>query len=217
MFAAVNNLHATEVEIRIPLIGIWDADVTLSDVPSGTVLTDVVLTLAGLRLVGRVYRGGAWHGSYHARIVGGKGGWMQALPPKGYRSLTSVKASLVLKDAAKVVGETIDITKDDDWGLGSHWIRTAQPAGRIFNQLGRAWYMREDGVTVVRARESGTVGAQFDAVSADPARGLYTIATEQPESFMPGKRVIGPTLPEVNVRGVVHRSSGNEVRTELWQ
>lgn len=216
MFASVNDFHATEVEIRIPQIGIWDADVKLSDVPSGTVFTDITLVLAGLVLVGRVYRGATWHGSYHARIVGGKGGWMTPLPAKGYRSLTSVKASLVLRDAAKAVNEHVEITSDDDWGLGSHWTRIAQPAGRVLNQLGRPWFMREDGVTVIRERETGTIGAQFDAISADPARGHYTIATESPEAFMPGKRVFGPTLDEMTIRAVVHRSAGSEVRTELW-
>ena len=106
-YASLAGFQALKADVVIPYTGIWSADVTLAS--AAKVPASVKLVLADLTLAGTVYRTDAFAGVQVARVVGGAGGWRKSLDAAKYVNPIGVKASMILEDAAKAVGETVKL------------------------------------------------------------------------------------------------------------
>ena len=96
-----------------------------------------------------------------------------------------IKASLVLRDAAAEVGESVNVASDSN--LGPKFDRSAGPASRVLRQVaGDAWYIDASGVTQLGTWPTRKVPSAFTVENQDGARGLFTIATEDYAAWLPG-------------------------------
>lgn len=216
MFCSINGERCTRLNLVIPSRGLWTADATLDKAIEFTA-TAVTVQLAGLSLVGAVFRRGNYSGSGFLRLVGGRGGWRNTIEQKFYRSPFGVKLTPVLSDAAAACGESVVV--DEDRTLGLFYTREAAPASRVLNQLCPSWYVQPDGTTRIGDRATPTIAGRFDVITdgTAPHLGRYTIATDFPEQWVPGARFTANTLSStVQISAVVHRLTPDRLRTEVW-
>ncbi len=217
MFCSLNGARVTDLNISIPARGLWSADCKLDNEIefSGTAAT---LVLAGLTLVGSVYRSGSYAGAASLRLVGGKGGWRKKIPKKFYKNPHGLKLTPLLVDAANAAGETVVV--DSDLTVGLFFTREEAPACRVLNQLCESWYVRPDGVTQVGERATPTISSRFDVVdqNVQPNLGRVPIATDNPEDWVPGAKFSAPTLGATTfqISDVVHILTPERLRTEVW-
>jgi hypothetical protein len=215
LFAALNGTPIKRLELTIPYFGAWVAsdlhlDRVVEETPAAT------LTLGGLTLIGTVFRSGSFVGSGAYRVSAGAG-WSKTIPAQSYYSAGGVKASLVLRDAARAAGETLSL--DADSTLGTHWIRLfPAPAVRVLDLVRPDWWVRPDGVTTTGPRPSPIVTSHFDVLPDGTALsvGRVAIATDRPEDWLPGVQFSSPTLSMRTVDSIRHVLDGNKLRTEVW-
>lgn len=213
LFASLNGTRVIGARVTLPHWGAWHADVTCDG--EIAVADSSTLVLGGWSLSCAPYRPAvAWHGRTVVRLIGGGGGWRTILAPYPYRNSTGVKLSLVLGDAAKGAGETIEVGTDRS--LGQHYERERAPAYRLLNRLvPDAWWIDPDGVTRTGTRPSSLVGSPFTVIDVNGARGSYVIATETPGDILPGRRLRGTLPAEITIRGVTHTLGETSLRTEV--
>lgn len=213
LFCGIGTNRIIEATITIPNYGIWYADVKFDqDVTMGE--TGFSLDLADLSMRASVYRRGNYQGSTRARIIGGAAGWHQKISAKFYDHVVGVKASMVLQDAAREVGESIQLA--NDFIVGPSFVRQEAHAGRVLSQLaGSLWFMRPDGVTYSGARDSSFITSRFDVIGFNTAEGRGTVATDFPADWMPGRKFSTALVPERTISAVIHTISGANFRTEI--
>lgn len=215
LFAEVNGARVVEGRIVIPAYGPAYAAVTLDKevtLPS----TGCELVLADLKIKCAPWRAASFQGRTMAKLIAGANGWRKTLPAQGYKLPGGVKLSLVLREAASRIGETVSV--GEDRVLGGHYSREVGPAVTHLNALcPRAWWIGVDGVTRTGTRAAGKVTASFSVVSFDGARGALTIATETPADIMPAKTIAAPTLGTMipTISAVTHTISKSGIRTEI--
>lgn len=212
MFATLNGSRVTRANVILPFKGAWTADVWIDEATDVT--GSVTLVIGDLTLKGTVTRGGSFTGRSAFRLIAGAGGWMKALDARYYKSPFGVKASAVLTDAGKEVGETVTVTADRT--LGQFFVREQGPAARVLAMLADQWWIREDGVTVVGVRTSATIVEPFEVISAAPEKGRVEVASDTPAVWVPGSKFNSSTLPTQTINAVVHKVSPTAVRTEVW-
>jgi hypothetical protein len=212
MFATLNGSRVTKAQVIIGFKGPWTADVWIED---ATEITGAVtLVIGDLSLKGTVTRGGNFTGQGSFRLIGGAGGWMKQLSPRYYKSPFGVKASNVLTDAGREVGETVSVTSDRT--LGQFYVREQGPAARVLALLAEQWWLREDGVTVVGPRATPTFVTPFEVIKADREKGRVLISTDNPADWIPGARFSSATIPTQTINAVVHKVSPTSLRSEVW-
>lgn len=214
MFCTVNGRRAFELNLIIPARGLWTADAKL-DTGDAFAATAITLVLAGLTMVGAVYRTGSYSGTTWVRMVGGRGGWHQTLEKNYYKNPFGLTITPILRDAAQAVGESVVVETDSI--VGKFYVRQRGPAVRVLNQLTTSWYARPDGVTYVGPRTTPRIASRFDVMDGqDLARGSVAIATDFPEDWTPGCLFSSPTLAEKQASAVTHRLRQDSLRTEVW-
>lgn len=215
MFCAINERRAFELNLTIPSRGLWTADARL-DTGDAFTATSVTLTLAGLSLVGAVYRTGSFSGVTWVRLVGGHGGWHQSVGEKYYKNPFGLRMGPIVTDAASAVGESVQISTDTS--VGSFFVRRRGPAVRVLNQLASSWYPLPTGVTFVGPRTTPRITSRFDVIAdgTDLARGVVMMATDFPEQWTPGSLFASAALSERQASTVTHRLTPERLRTEVW-
>ena len=215
MFCSLNERRAYELNLTIPTRGLWTADAKL-DTGGAFADTSVTLVLAGLTLVGAVYRTGSFSGVTWVRLVGGAGGWHQTIGERFYKNPFGLQLAPIATDAANAVGETVQVAADVS--VGSFYVRRRGPAIRVLNQLAASWYALPSGVTFIGPRTTPRIASRFDVLSdgTSLARGAVAIATDFPEQWTPGCLFTSPTLTERQASIVTHRLTPERLRTEVW-
>lgn len=214
LYAEFAGQPVFEATVVIPRRGMWTADLLLTDAPISSTAGKLTLTIAGLSLVGTVVRGNPFQDDYKARMVGGAGGWRRVIGPKAYRSAAGLKRGPILKDAAREAGEEIEVT--DDGTIGQFYVRARDAAARVLDRLYPNWWMGADGKVRISARPTSNVSTAFELIAFNPGLGRYDIATERPESFVPGARFAAPTISPATVNLVVHQLSKGKLRTVVY-
>lgn len=154
-----------------------------------------------------------WQGSTIGKLIVGSGGWGKVLSPKFYRLPAGVKLSLILGDAAREVGETIDVSPDRV--LGPFYVRENFPAQTLLNRLCVDWYISPDGVTHTGPRAGGTVSSRFDVIDNDPSFSRVVVATDAPLDWVPGRTFSNGYIPTRTIDSVTHIIQGTTCRTEV--
>lgn len=211
--ATLAGRTCTHARVQIPAWGASYADVTLDG--EFTISGKATLVIADLTIQGTVLSGGPGTGRSFYRIVAGGGGWGKLLPSKSYSNDAGVKLATVLGDAASEAGETLDAsTLDQSAALASYWVRPADQACRILEQVAsKNWYVGEDGKTRIGQRPGATLKASATLTSqTDLARGTVTLASDAIAAILPGVTVNG--IAAVDVEHEFTPDSG--LRTTLW-
>lgn len=209
----LNANRLTDARLSIPAWGASYHDVTLD---AEVLLSGAVtLAVADLTVKCTVIAGGPAAGRSFYRLVAGAGGWGKTLPKTSYANDAGVKLSTVLGDAAKAVGETLDLsTVDPAARLGPAWTRPEGPACRLLELLSpNAWYVGEDGKTRLGQRPKTALKTAAARTSQlDLARGTLTLASDSIAGILPGIVVDG--LEAVDVEHEVSAKGG--LRSKLW-
>jgi hypothetical protein len=209
-YASLNSQQIVSASINIPYYGTWAGDVIVAGtatVPSSQ--GGCTIVFGNLTLVGTAYRMSSFAGSRTVRLVGGYAGWRQVVASKAYANSAGVKLSMVLRDAAGEVGEQLTLAQDTT--IGPFYIRENAPAQRVLRQLaGPTWWMAMTGVTQVGPRTTTNVSTPFTVVDWNGGKGVFDIATEDNQSWMPGNTFMTDTVNEVQTIGMTTLLSDNK-------
>lgn len=208
LYLSANGNRVSRLSLGVPYYGVWEADIETDT--TNPITGPVSLVIANLTLNGTVYRTNTFAGITYARLVGGAGGWRQSVPSQAYANPSGVLLSIVMRDVASLVGETVSISSDVI--VGQFFTREAAPAQRMLRQLcGPEWYINNAGVTVIGARQaSATIASSFTVIAWDPGRGLADVATEDVASWAPGNTFQSATMPAAQTIGFVRVESSND-------
>lgn len=214
-FATLNGARIISGSITVPFYGAWSGDVVLAESDAIAIGPKAVtLKLGNLTLVGTAYRTAGFAGSRSARLVAGAGGWMQSVSARQYHSSGGVQASMVLRDAASEVGETVNLASDSS--LGTDFVREADRASNVLEQVSAGvWWIDPAGTTQVGPRETVVVGSDFQVVEWSGAKGRFTIATEDYASWLPGASFTSPTVTTAQSVSSVTYAFENDGRFRL--
>jgi len=211
-FAMINDHRLTTVSLLHPMYGRWSADVVLAD--AAMVTNPITLTIGDLTLAGTIFRQASFAGSRSARLVAGAGGWGKKLTAKPYQSDAGIRLSMLLRDAALEVGESIVL--DADGTVGNAYPREAAPASQVLRQLGGPlWWIDPSGVTHVGARPSTPITSDFDVIHWSGKTGKFEIATERYSDWVPGRTFTAPTVSGVRTISLVSLEQTNEGKLRL--
>lgn len=216
-FAQLNGQRVIEGRIVIPAFGAPHASVTL-DSAATLPAKGLSLSLAALTLVMTPWFPPT---SYQARtsikLIAGFGGWKMPLKDKGYVSTGGVRLATVLGDAAKEVGEQIQIATDRSLGQIYSRERNTPASTHLNYLLYHNWRIDPDGVTRDGQRPTSKVLSSFTIQDFDGAKRSATIATENPEDITPGRTLTNVTMGGATwtINGVTHTISQGAVRTEV--
>lgn len=209
---AINGQRVISLRLTIPYYGAWVADVVLAQ--STPIAPPVTLTVGTLTLLGAILRVASFGGSRSARLVAGYGGWRKTIPAQGYQKSSGVNASLVLRDAASIVGEQVSVANDAS--LGSAFTRESAPAERVLRQVaGSEWFIDPKGVTQIGPRTSVAVTSSFTVVQWSGAKGQFEIATEDIAQWMPGNTFTAPTVSGTQTIGLTSIVAENDGKLRL--
>jgi hypothetical protein len=199
-FASYAGARVASAFPVIPLYGRWTADILIA-------LDDAVpdtgaLVIGNMSLQGAVYRQALYGGSRKVRLVGGFGGWQKDVPAQQYKLSNGVRASLLLGDAARLVGERVNVPNDRV--VGETFTRAEGPASLLLTEIaGASWYIDAAGVTQIAAWPTAPIRSPFIVTDQDGARGTITVATEDYAEWVPGKTFTSVfTVGTATVQGV---------------
>jgi len=211
-YAALNGRRVVSGTLMIPYYGAWTADVVLS--VADTIPTQTQLVIGDLTLTCAVYRQLSSAGSRSARIVAGFGGWRKTIPAQAYSNPSGLRVSLLLGDAAKLVGEKVSVAQD--MSVGSLFVRENAPATRVLRQLaGSLWWIDANGTTQVGPRSSAAITSAFTAVEWSGAKGRFNIATEVLSDWMPGRTFTTPNVTTAQTVAETSIALGNDGKVRL--
>ena len=196
-FASLNGVTITRLHLVVPALGLWHADVTLSQAPSVT--GPQTLLLSGSSWSCTPIRVTSFAGTTVARLVGGAAGWRKSVPAQQYSSQLGVPTSTIVSDVASLVGEVSPVLDPSVTPtVGTAYIRQAGAASMVLNDLQSrdvlSWWVDPSGVVQTMPRPSTAITSPFVAEAVDGAVGWYKIATEVPGDWMPGAMFAGPTV-----------------------
>lgn len=155
----------------------------------------------GVPMACTVISGGAVDGRAAYRLAGGKGGWGKVIAAKPYLDDAGVRASLVLEDAAREAGESVEGLPSTR--LGPHFARLQGPASQALHMLApRAWRVDFDGVTRFGLRPISEYAGSATRTRRAPGSSVLELATEDLAGLVPGVTVDG-SKPATDVEYVL--------------
>jgi hypothetical protein len=205
----INGERLSSATITIPRYGMFVADISMA---SATALArDVKLEIGTLALTGYAFRMSSFAGTRSARVLGGFGGWRRKLKPRGYSHQAGVKLSTVLTDAARELGEQINVVSDRV--IGTAWARERNTGRNLLNLVApRGWWIDPAGVTQVGPRTGGLITSPFTVNSWSGGRGRFEISTEAYADWLPGRKFSAPTVTTEQTISMVQITADNEGR-----
>jgi hypothetical protein len=180
-FATLDGRRCTSVDVHVPYVGPWFADVDMEEAPD--VSGRVSLKLGDLELSGTVResRDGTHGLQRRTRVVAGAGGWGNLLTPKAYHNDSRIKARTLAEDAARGAGETLGGFAPELDRVGVHYVRQAGPASRVLEDVigGVPWWVDYQGVTQVGERaESPADPEAYEVLEYHPRERLAVVAVD---------------------------------------
>lgn len=206
-YLALNGRRIVSARVTVPFYGAWCADVTLAI--ADTIPLTSVLTIGDLTLNGTIFRMASFSGSRSARLVGGGAGWRKVIPAQAYYNPLGVRASIVLGDAASIVGERLNLVTDSV--LGTSYVREAAPAERVLRLIaGAQWWIDSSGVTQVGPRAGGAITSPFQIINWSGGKGWFDVSTETLSDWMPGRTFSNSNVTKAQQIGMVTYVADND-------
>jgi hypothetical protein len=210
----VNGADALSLSLKMPRLGAWHADLSISDWAQTDVSGAVEISVAGIVWSGRAIRSGSSAGITRARVVGGAGGFGRSVGPRAYQG---VPLRLPVSDLLAEVGERLSPSADAGV-LGqflSKWTRMGGQAGQAFTAMltaaaSPAWRVLRDG-SIWIGQESWPASqvTEWIPLAESPDIGFQEIYAEQPAVF-PGETFDGRRV------SLVELLVATNVRVRLW-
>ena len=219
-----NQTSAIYARIRMPRIGLWDAQMKLDSRDTFSSGQSVTITSsdASFSIKGTVIRSGVFDGVTHIRVVAGAAGLAKAVPSKPYQGAT---LKTIASDLLSAVGETLSSTSDSS-ALGAvqkFWVRTAGPANVALYRI-----VEECATAGWRALNDGTIFIGNDTYPAAPGttftlkerwfgEGRAVVQSQSP-FFLPAQTVTLPgfTGSPQKISVVVHEFQKDSYFAELF-
>lgn len=207
-YAHYEGVRLVSGAVSIPLVGWWAANITLA--VDATVPPSGSLVLGNLALHGTIVRQAAFAGSRNALLVGGAGGWRRNIGKQQYQNDGGVSLSTILGDAAREVGESVNVPNDVSL---PGYVRRAGPASTLLRELaGTDYHVDPGGVTQIAPWASSTVRSQYDVIEHAGGTGVVEVATEDYAAHLPGSVLQSPLLAApVRNAGSVLRIGADDV------
>ena len=210
IFAGLDDIPIMRGQVTIPAYGIWHADLWLDR--EVALSGQVRLALADISALATVVRVIGFLGQTGVRIVGGYGGWRTSVSGLQYAAATGLSLRTVLAHTAADVGELVDAA---DTAIGTAYVRAVGPASRVLQSLiPGAWYVGFDGVTYAAPRPAGVVANRYMTMDVSQPASAYTVATDSPGEWLPGRTFTGPSTSGVISR-VQHMIENATLRTQV--
>lgn len=194
---SVGGVRIVSGSLSLHYYGLWTADFALA---TADAVGDVVqVAIGNLIAKGFVLRSAEFAGSRQVRLAGGMGGWRKTIPERSYSLAGGVPLTMVLTDAAKECGETIQLASPTL--LAPDFVREkATGANLLRNYAGPLWWMELDGTTrVADDRAHNAIISQFDAIERAGGKGMFDVATESPVDWLPGNTFASLTIPDAQM------------------
>lgn len=185
LFVAIEGHRATTVQLSVPFAGLWYADLDLDAVAELAGAVEVRIGPLALRGTVAPRFSGTFGQASRYRVVGGKGGWSRAVTPKHYHNDAGVKLSTVALDAARDVGETLELLPGVERRVGVDFVRAAAPASRVLRQLfrGLAWWVNEEGTTIAGTRSTREADKGIELLTFEPRQKVASLAVDDLRTF----------------------------------
>lgn len=218
-----NSVPVIGGSILMPLNGAWTADIVI-DQPDGSGFdagTSVTLFAQdGFQLVGTVVtdRTGSFLDAVHVRLVGGAGGMLKTVTPRGYAQPAAF-ARDVLSDLASGASEKLSDQIDASllstnlvaWAVAQGTTTQALATFLAFVAPAANWRFLADGSLWLGVETWPSSSIEFDLLESDPKEGTAELGIVSP-SIMPGVFLSGVG----NVNRVEHTLSEDGVRSHVW-
>jgi hypothetical protein len=137
-------------------------------------------------------------GTKRVEVVGGFGGWGQSATPKPYQSQAGVTSRAVAQDAATDAGEVLKAFAPKLDRLGTYYSRTDAAYAQALSDAasGSAWWVADDGETVVGDRDASDVDTlKVSVLDYDQETDRVLLAVTDPADVVAGQTLRFPELP----------------------
>lgn len=182
--------RVTACLVSMPARGVWDASVDLDEPAVLARDAAVTLKLGELELAGVVHDGRPYAATARYQVHAGRGGWRKSVAGKSYQATGGAKLSKVLTDLARACGEEFVAGFGPgftDRSVGNH-TRFPGAAGLVLAELaGRAWYVDDEGKTVIGDRVAGA--ARASVLDFDARTRRLDLDTDEPDKVRPGQTI----------------------------
>jgi hypothetical protein len=208
--ASLAGVDVLTGRLVVPAAGLWHADLVLVDVgaPLSGLLT---LSLAGASWLCAAIRSIDFAGRRGVRVIAGLARWGTIIGPKQYGDGT-VPVAAVLQDAAHAAGELAPDTSGATGRLPGY-ARARGPASMALQTLlVDGWWADMSGRVQTLPRPTVAVSSDFQALDVDGPSGVYEIATESPNDWLPDVTFVSPTVSGT-VSRVEHQIEPTSMRT----
>lgn len=201
----------TRARVHLPAWGIPWVEATLDE--DATLTGPAKFVLADLEMTGTIMSGGPGpKGSARYRLAAGAGFWGKTIEAKSYANDAGVKASLVIEDAARACGETVDSATMPSTRLGPAYAREMAPAARVLELIfPSGWYVGEDGVTRIGKRPLAALPSDVQIAAIDRAMGTVELAADSIAALRPGVKI-----EDLEAVDVMHTLEPGSIRTTMW-
>jgi hypothetical protein len=217
-----NGQKVTRVVVHVPQAGVWWTDVDFDVALPATNLAGAAQVVVGpLSLSGTFApaRTGTFFQQSKARVLGGAGAWGKAVRAKSYHDDgAGVKATTVIQDLAREVGERVGTIVPSRARLGVDWDRRASVASEALSLVlgSTPWWVDYAGLTQVGPRPESEIGTDYEVLTFDPRFGIATVTTETPQAITIGS-VLRRKLNEPRiVREITIDVTSTAVRLQCW-
>lgn len=201
------NLPIERLELALPRLGAWRADVVLASgsPPEG----EVTMIVGDLTLAGYVERGGLDSADRPHLVVVGGAGWERPLEdPLSYQSDAGVRLRTVLSDLAALAEEPLE--QPADTSVGQHFEAIPSRSGDtrlrdVLESLRRAghlppWRVDVDGVMRFGERVGEDITARARVLRRNAAAGMVSLGVDSVALALPGNAIDGETIERVVIR-----------------
>lgn len=218
-YAAINGQRAVSVSLRVGSSGPWFAEVDMESDPELT--GAVTVEIGKLQLKGTVdaTHAGTFGIQTRVRVVGGAGGWGQAIGAKGYHNDGGVKAKTIAEDAAREVGESIGNFVPTYERLGNDYAREEGAASMTLEDVlrGALWWVDYAGVTQAGPRPTSAIDAKdYTVLAYNPRTRSATLSVDDLSKIAIGSVLTdGLDGPQV-VREIGVRVTAEDQRVLAW-
>jgi hypothetical protein len=175
----------------------------------------VTVKIGNLTQVMGIERQAQFAGGATARLVGGVG-WGRTVQKHAYGNRGGVPLSMVLRDVARLVGESVVIAQDRSVGL--FYTRATGPASNVLRQLAAdLWWVDVIGVTQVGPRAPSVIKSPATVADYRGGKGWLTVATEDLAAWRPAATFTSNTVltPIAVSSSRIHADNGGTLRLEV--
>jgi hypothetical protein len=179
----LGNARVRRMSLTVPNVGVWCADIELSEAPELADGAAVELHIGATTWRGTVAPGenGAFALTRKCMVRGGAGAWSRTLPAKHYHNDFGVRAQLIAEDLCRETGETLGSFVPASERLGVDYVRQAATdftaAGTLSDVIGGVpWWVAQDGTTSVGLRPATQVNSDaYELLAYDPRLRMATL------------------------------------------